>query len=556
MAVAQPIDSNTNQVTTSGQTDLDLRLVLRDPEVVAELSQYPAGPAREEFARGALRIGVLALRQANGVVDAEKIQREVGRLMADLGSALGQHAATLKQELARSLSAYFDPATGQLPQRLTQLVGKDGELQRVLASQLDGDSSAMARTLARHVGDQSPLLRMLSPTEKTGVLSALTTSVEGLLQQERERILAEFTLDNNDSALSRLVAEITGANGELEKELRDDLARVRAEFSLDNDAGALARLVGRVEKVQAEVAAQFSHDNPASGLSRMTALLQGTHDEIKKRLSLDDASSPLALLQRQLLEVVDRVSRSQQEFQTEIREAVASLKATRAEAAQSTRHGRTFEEAVGSFVAEDARRRNDLHEPVGATTGSIRNCKKGDHLLILGPDAHAAGARIVIEAKANRSVTLPDALTELEESRRNRQGQVGVFVYAEGLQPEGLEPIERYGSDIVVVWDSEDATTDSRLRLALTVARLIAVQQAPDTEGPEIDLPAIDKAMAQIRRDITDLDEIGRWSETVRSNGDKIASKAGLIRTRIEKQLAALEAEHLKLKAIARDSEG
>lgn len=50
-----------------------LRLVLciSDPEVGHELAQHEEGPEREAFARQALRIGILALRQASGALDAQ-----------------------------------------------------------------------------------------------------------------------------------------------------------------------------------------------------------------------------------------------------------------------------------------------------------------------------------------------------------------------------------------------------------------------------------------------------------------------------------------------------
>ena len=84
---------------------------------------------------------------------------------------------------------------------------KDGELQGLLAQHLDGDESIIARTLATHIGKESPLLRLLSPEESQGVIAALSTTVDKALQTQRDHVLRQFSLDDKESALSRLVAE-------------------------------------------------------------------------------------------------------------------------------------------------------------------------------------------------------------------------------------------------------------------------------------------------------------------------------------------------------------
>lgn len=57
---------------------LHLDLTIREPEVIGELHKYHEGTERDEFALSALRIGVLALRQASGVLDANAVRAEGG----------------------------------------------------------------------------------------------------------------------------------------------------------------------------------------------------------------------------------------------------------------------------------------------------------------------------------------------------------------------------------------------------------------------------------------------------------------------------------------------
>lgn len=533
---------------TAGQA-ICLELWVTDPEVIAELARFPGEEERDRYAHAALRIGVLSLRHAGGEVDAGRIQREVDRLLGSLADALSSHADEVTGSVARALSGYLDPATGQLPQRLERLAGRDGELSRLLEQHVGTDGSVLATTLAKHLGDSSPILRLLSPERKDGLLETISRSVATALEAQRARILGEFTLDRPDSALARLLAEITDTNGTLQQSLRADMGEMRDQFSLDNPNSALSRLVQRVEAVSTAVAEQFSRDNEDSALSSMSAMLAETKDEIGRRLTLDDSSSPLAILHRELSEIVKSVERSQQDFQAEIRETVARLKATREEAARSTRHGISFEESVGDFVAADAARRNDVYESVGAKVGRIRSSKKGDHVLTLGTESQMAGARIVIEAKADRSYTLAAALAELAEARSNRDAGVGIFVFSPSAKPEGFDTIERHGFDLVVVWDPDDGSTDPVLRLALSVARILAIRQATPA-GPEVDFAAADRAIEQIRRDLRDLDEISKWAETVKSSGEKIHGKSGLIKTRVLTQLDALEKQYLALKGL------
>jgi hypothetical protein len=182
------------QVPTPPQS-LQLSVTARDAETVAALWQHQDLGTREVFALDALRIGVLALRHAQGEVDTSKVQREVDRMLEALEQQLAEHASGMQGSFSRALGEYFDPVSGQLPHRLERLIGKDGALERTLSEHIGDDSSIIARTLSQHLGESSPLFRLLSPGQKDGLLTAISTSVEGTLEQQRQRILAEFSLD-------------------------------------------------------------------------------------------------------------------------------------------------------------------------------------------------------------------------------------------------------------------------------------------------------------------------------------------------------------------------
>src|ERR1039458_1124641 len=72
----------------AGEDSLILNLVIDDPEVVTDLKKREEGRPRNSFAASALRIGILALRQAQGNVDAETVRNEGQRLIAELNREL------------------------------------------------------------------------------------------------------------------------------------------------------------------------------------------------------------------------------------------------------------------------------------------------------------------------------------------------------------------------------------------------------------------------------------------------------------------------------------
>ncbi len=64
-------------------------------------------------------------------------------------------------------------------------------------------------------------------------------------------------------------------------------------------------------------------------------------------LSLDQEDSPLCRLRREIVSVIEGMSKANTEFQEQVRVTLESLKVRRAEAARSTTHGLDFQDVVG-----------------------------------------------------------------------------------------------------------------------------------------------------------------------------------------------------------------
>lgn len=537
---------------TSG-LEVHLDLTVTDRETVAELLKYEDESARDNFATAALKVGVLAVRQACGVVDAQSIQQECQRFLDLVGKSLATHADSMTTNVGNLLGKYFDPASGELPQRIDRLIRRDGELESLLGKHLNGDGSVLSLAMEKHIGPSSPFFQMLSPDQRKGILGALKESLELVLGEHGKSLARQFSLDDRDSALSRLVGEITEKNGALRKDLSNDLDHIRKEFSLDNDEGALARLVGRVEKAHRTILSEFSADNEQSALNKMAKLLDSTNKNIDSSLSLDQEDSPLCRLRREIVSVIEGMSKANTEFQEQVRVTLESLKVRRAEAARSTTHGLDFQDVVGEFVQQQAQRLGDLFEPTDDSAGAISRCKVGDFVVTLGQDSAAPDARIVFEAKEDRSYTLKDALAELQKARENREAQVGVFVFSREAAPEGIEPLGRFGHDVVLVWNAEDPQTDVVFKSAISVARMIAVQERKVTDEAAADITEMKHAIDALCRDVSILDDIIKCASAAQNHCEKIVTKAGGLKKKIDSNLSDLQ-EHVEALASIGDA--
>jgi hypothetical protein len=495
-----------------------------------------------------LRIGVLALRQARGRIDVDLIRQETQRLLLSLQTQLDVHARQSHEQLAGALKDYFDPESGRFHERVERLVRQDGDLEQLLRRQIGGGDSELAKTLVSHVGEQSPLLRLLDPNQSKGLLAVLRETVEAQLTAQRNSVLREFSLDNKEGALARLVGELSAGNGEITKALGEKIDAVVREFSLDEENSALSRLVRNVDRAQRTIASEFSLDNETSALSRLAGILDSTRQAIDGQLTLDGETSSLARLRRELVSILETHAKASNEFQSEVKVTLAQMTARREEAARSTRHGLAFEEAVCSFLEYLCGQNGDIAERTGLQTGLIKNRKVGDCVIELGPDSAAAGARIVIEAKEEAGWTVAKAREHMDLARKNRDAAIGLFVLSRQSAGEGFKELDRYGDDVLLVWDPDDTATDLNLKAGLTIARALSIRGQRQSQAQTADFEAIVEAILEVEKQAGFLGEISKATEAIRSQNDKIAERARISRTSLERQVETLRERIADLK--------
>jgi hypothetical protein len=529
---------------------LALELTVDDPETIVALVQCGDGPEREAFALKALRIGVLALGQARGQIDSQAVRNECQRMLELLQHHLHEHAGNVQSRLAGALREYFDPQTGKFHERVERLIKRDGELEQMLRKQLGAEDSQLSKSLDGFVGERSPLRKILSPTESNGLVAVFRETFDKQLKAQHEAVFREFSLNNKEGALARLVHELTDNQGKLNTSLQGKIDSVVKEFSLDAEDTALSRLVKKVTAAQEIISSEFSRDNEDSALSHISKMLQSAESAIHGNLTLDDEKSSLARLKREIVTILDAQSKTNREFQEEVKVAIAAMTAKKQAEQQTTRHGLVFEQALFTFLQDQCRATGDLVEFTGNATGLVKNCKKGDCVVELGPEHAAAAARIVVEAKDVVGFDLRQARAEIEEGRKNRGAQVGLFVYSLKTAPTGCEPIVRYGDDVFVRWDPEDAASDLFVRLGLTVAKALCQRAAAERQAQQVDFTIIDKAILAIKKRYDDFDTINKYAEAITKGSHEIQERARICRKDLELQIDRLDRQMEELKQL------
>ena len=357
-------------------------------------------------------------------------------------------------------------------------------------------------------------MKLLNPRESEGLLASLGQTLDTQLTAQRNHVLREFSLDNKEGALARMIAELTTSHGQLNEALQKKIDTVVQEFSLDDENSSLSRLMRNVDRAQSTITREFS---------------------------LDDDQSALARLRRELLGVLKEHTVSNAEFQEQVKVALAQMTARRQEAERSTQHGLVFEDALCQYLEFHSQQTGDIATRTGATTGLIKNCKRGDCVVELGPDSAAPQRKIAVEAKEDASYTLPKARAEIEIARKNRDAQIGLFIFSKKLAPEGVDEVSRCGNDVFVVWDPEDATTNLHLKIGLTLARALCIRVEKLSQSQDEDFEAITKAILEIEKQSQFLSEVTTSAESIKSGADKVLERVRKTRTSLERQVEILQ---------------
>ncbi len=181
----------TTQVRLDGEHIIVEHLIVVD----AGLAGFVAERATEDrpgLIERALRIGLLALRDAGVTVNVDAVRREFDGLLARTAQANERAATTLDQVLRQN----FADGDGRLPRTLESFLGDRGRLQAFVTDLFDESKrdSAIGRMkvlLGSYFdGDASRLAQLLDPTRMNSPLHQFRTEVTEGFARLNERLVA------------------------------------------------------------------------------------------------------------------------------------------------------------------------------------------------------------------------------------------------------------------------------------------------------------------------------------------------------------------------------
>jgi hypothetical protein len=300
--------------------------------------------------------------------------------------------------------------------------------------------------------------------------------------------------------------------------LRHARGEVDAQSLQQTAERILAQLDQRVEQHLSahsqRLLQQFSLDHPDSVLSRIVTQQDGHH--------------------RRLVEHTNT-------HYTEIRTSLQEMSTRKQMLRQTSQGGNTFEQAVGLLVSEIASGAGDHCEATGDVEGTISKSKVGDFLITLGSDCAAAGERLVIEAKRDKSYNRDHVLAECKTARENRDAQVALFVWdMEYGKARHHPPLVRYGNDVVALWNEHDPTTYIYVEAAYWLARSIVAPPSGNERVARVQERLITGAFEQIMGLSTTLEQIKKAGEQTVKHGQTVVAQSLSVQSQLAAQVDTL----------------
>lgn len=499
----QPISTNVS-ITQSA-----VEIAIRDARPEALTSLAGMTPSQQgQLAHEAWLIGYRAVTNAHRLAEEARLN-DIGKtLLEDIDGQLRTHTERQAERMQDAFATYFDPESGQLGERLRQFVGDGGTLPALLERHLGPQNSVLVETLVKHVGEHSPLFKKLSPTDSEGLLQLMSERLRLAFESQNGALQMALDPQCEGGAISRFVA---GLRNELKRAEDDQAAQLKI---------ALAALDTTKED---------------SLLNQLRRDAQHAREQLLQAINPNIPGSPLGVIQTSLTERLERFAKSQQdqleelkksasEHQRDVREAVQRIELRKQEELHGTRGGRLFEDAVLDFIQRAVGGHGYVVENTGSSVGLRPACKIGDAVIEF-PAGHAfSGARIVAEAKCDKSYSVSSALAELDQARANRGACVGIFVMAKSRAGAGFPTFARYGQDVLIVWDDENAASDPYLEAALMVGLALAIRHR--TVASDGDLQALQKIEQRIAREVERLLDIRGAAEKIRKQVEVIEEAA------------------------------
>jgi hypothetical protein len=452
-------------------------------------------------------IGLRAL--TNAYKQAEESRRvDIGAtLKQDVEKQLAEYVERQQAAFVQVLARYFDPESGQVAARLDAFLGDDGALSTTMGRFLAPEHGAMAQTLARTLGENSPLLKRLSPTDSEGVIFLLEAKLREALAENQTEVARALDPVAEDGAVARFLRALRQELEKADNDRSKQLALATKALDANDENSLLSRLIRETAAAKNAFVAAMNPELPSSPM----AMLRSTLSTLLLQHAKSQQEAMVLLQERQT------------KFEQDVRESLVRLEERKRGDAKSIRGGFIYEDAVMRFVQRAVQGAPIEVNTTANTVGAKPNCRKGDQVLRFTAESIYAGGALVVEAKHDASYTVRSALEELELARGNRTAGAGVFVMARSHAVAGFPNFARYGNDILVIWDEEDEGTDPYLHAAVLLGLALASRQRrPDDAG---DIEALADIEHRIQKELERLDKMRKLVESIRGDAEKLGEE-------------------------------
>jgi hypothetical protein len=462
---------------------------------------------QEHLAKDAWSVGLRALMNAYRQAEEARLEDIGSGLMMDLGLRLQAHVDGQQKTLAVVLERYFDPRTGELNARMEGFVKDGGDLPRALEKYLAPEHGMLAKTLARELGETSPLLRRLSPTDSEGIVALIEGKVSEALASSHTAMAQALDPTSEGGAVARFLRSLREEMGKSDQDRTKQLATLTKAIDANDPGSLLNQLVRETQKAQRSLLQAMNPEQPGSPLAIVKTSL----------------TSLLAEHAKTQTELSSRAAETQQKLMTEVRDIVTRMEERKRGQAKSTHGGFDFEEAVVRFAQQAVHGAPIAADAVGNTAGHLSGKKVGDAVLRFTGDSACAGGAVVIEAKRDGSYTVAKALTELGVARSNRDAAVGLFVMSKRHAPQGFTNLARHGRDVIVLWDEDDDTTDVYLHAAIILALGLVPRPVRPEEAGERD--ALADVEHRIVSELARHEKMRKLAESIRKDAEALGDE-------------------------------
>ena len=192
-------NEKSNGTQHNNSEKLLLNLEVKDAGTIQYLNQFDP-VSQNERALEALKIGSIAIQSATPAIDTRFVQERFNEFSSTIdGCMIG-----FNDEITNELDNYFNSRNGTLNKSLDNFLGDGGKLANVLYQYFGSESGHLLSLISKQVGPGSGFAKSLDPENKQGVICKIEDTVKAYMKKNSLEILGQFSLDVEDSAISRL----------------------------------------------------------------------------------------------------------------------------------------------------------------------------------------------------------------------------------------------------------------------------------------------------------------------------------------------------------------